>query len=564
MLRTRFTFAVAGAVAAVTLVITAVAFLVVRSDLQNQVQPGAGARRAPRSTGRPGTIDGHIPAGWVPPHSDRFGASSPYAQVVTAQGAVWAPAGDRGLLPADAAAVQVAAGQRGSYYSEATLDGVRAMVLTTPLAPGLAVQLAVPLNTVDTEVASVGATLALLSAIGVALAALAGWGVARAGLAPVGRLAAVAEQVTATGDPAGRVEVDRADELGRLAASFNTMLQRAAAVAGRPAAAGQRRQPRAAYPADQPADQRRAAGRAIPACPRPSARRCSTGSSPRSPSSASWWPASPSWPGASRSPARSATSSSMRWSRPAWRAPGGTGRRPPSRPIWSRASSPAVPSGCRSRSGTCWTTRPSSARRARRWRSACSAGELTVRDHGPGIAPADLPHVFDRFYRAPSARGVPGSGLGLSIVRQVAESHGGTVRAESAPGGGTLIRLRLPARPSPDRGRAPEQIGAGRSALRRSCERSAQAGARYRRGAGAGILQSQMVAPACSGCGGAGRTPCSRRIPATWRGDPRAPAAVGCRPSCARGNVHPAASGSMMITLRSAALPAVTMAWSVR
>jgi len=63
------------------------------------------------------------------------------------------------------------------------------------------------------------------------------------------------------------------------------------------------------------------------------------------------------------------------------------------------------------------------------------AGELTVRDRGPGIPPADLPGVFDRFYRAASARGVPGSGLGLAIVRQAAESHGGTVRAEPAPGG---------------------------------------------------------------------------------------------------------------------------------
>ena len=57
-------------------------------------------------------------------------------------------------------------------------------------------------------------------------------------------------------------------------------------------------------------------------------------------------------------------------------------------------------------------------------------GELTVRDHGPGIDEADLPFVFDRFYRAPSARGLPGSGLGLAIVRQVAEAHGGTVVAE--------------------------------------------------------------------------------------------------------------------------------------
>ena len=71
-------------------------------------------------------------------------------------------------------------------------------------------------------------------------------------------------------------------------------------------------------------------------------------------------------------------------------------------------------------------------------------GELTVRDHGPGIAPQDQPFVFDRFYRAAAARAVPGSGLGLSITRQVAESHGGTVRAEAAPGGGTRMRLILP------------------------------------------------------------------------------------------------------------------------
>jgi len=72
-----------------------------------------------------------------------------------------------------------------------------------------------------------------------------------------------------------------------------------------------------------------------------------------------------------------------------------------------------------------------------------AGGELTVRDRGPGIAEADRPYVFERFYRATSARGLPGSGLGLAIVRQVAEAHGGTVTAEEAPGGGTLMRLSL-------------------------------------------------------------------------------------------------------------------------
>ena len=70
-------------------------------------------------------------------------------------------------------------------------------------------------------------------------------------------------------------------------------------------------------------------------------------------------------------------------------------------------------------------------------------GELTVRDHGPGIAPEDREHVFDRFYRAAAARSLPGSGLGLAIVREVAEAHGGTVEVDDAPGGGAILRLRL-------------------------------------------------------------------------------------------------------------------------
>ncbi|MEO3783547.1 HAMP domain-containing sensor histidine kinase [Actinocorallia sp. B10E7] len=71
-------------------------------------------------------------------------------------------------------------------------------------------------------------------------------------------------------------------------------------------------------------------------------------------------------------------------------------------------------------------------------------GELTVRDRGPGISEEDLPHVFERFWRSPQARSLPGSGLGLSIVAQVVQEAGGSVRLERAPGGGTVARLRLP------------------------------------------------------------------------------------------------------------------------
>jgi len=71
-------------------------------------------------------------------------------------------------------------------------------------------------------------------------------------------------------------------------------------------------------------------------------------------------------------------------------------------------------------------------------------GVITVRDHGPGIPPADLPHVFDRFYRADTARSLPGSGLGLAIVAQVAADCGGRAEAANAEGGGARMTLVIP------------------------------------------------------------------------------------------------------------------------
>jgi two-component system sensor histidine kinase MprB len=70
-------------------------------------------------------------------------------------------------------------------------------------------------------------------------------------------------------------------------------------------------------------------------------------------------------------------------------------------------------------------------------------GLVEVRDHGPGIAEEDRPLVFNRFYRSPAARGMPGAGLGLSIVKQIADAHHGTVTIDSAPDGGAILRLQL-------------------------------------------------------------------------------------------------------------------------
>jgi two-component system sensor histidine kinase MprB len=71
-------------------------------------------------------------------------------------------------------------------------------------------------------------------------------------------------------------------------------------------------------------------------------------------------------------------------------------------------------------------------------------GTLTVRDHGPGLVDADIPHLFDRFFRSVDMRSKPGSGLGLSIVKSIVEGHGGTVFAANAADGGAELGFTVP------------------------------------------------------------------------------------------------------------------------
>ncbi|WP_431775656.1 sensor histidine kinase [Streptomyces cucumeris] len=85
---------------------------------------------------------------------------------------------------------------------------------------------------------------------------------------------------------------------------------------------------------------------------------------------------------------------------------------------------------------------------------ALSGGELTVRDRGPGVPDDELPHVFERFWRSPSARSLPGSGLGLSIVARAVQQSGGEVGLRPAAGGGTVAWIRLPGAPTAPPGEA--------------------------------------------------------------------------------------------------------------
>ena len=90
---------------------------------------------------------------------------------------------------------------------------------------------------------------------------------------------------------------------------------------------------------------------------------------------------------------------------------------------------------------------------------------LSVRDTGIGIAPGDLPHIFDRFWRADQARSRtgdrPGTGLGLSITKWIAEAHGGSITVQSRPGRGTLFTVTLPRDGAPPLGPVPSSATQG-------------------------------------------------------------------------------------------------------
>jgi two-component system, OmpR family, sensor histidine kinase MprB len=440
-LKTRFTLVAAGAAAAVALAITAVAFLAIRTDLQNQVREEI-ASRADNVAHLARRYRGHLPDDWVPPRSTGFGVAT-YTQIITATGGVWAPKGDFRLLAPTENAVEVAAGRGHEFYAISRINGSRAMVLTAPLANGLAMQVAEPLTGTDTEVASVGTTLAALSAIGVLVATLLGWAVAKTGLAPVARLASVAEEVTLTGDPGRRVEVDRRDELGRLAMSFNAMLsalQRSLEAQRRLVsdASHELRTPLASMrinvdlitenPAMPTVERDEVLTRVADQVVELSRLVASVTDLARGEP-----------PPTDRSPVRldTVTTDALDAARRDWPkteftadldecvVDGNAERlRVAVKNLLDNAAKFGPPEG------------PVGVR--------LIGGELTVRDYGPGIDPDDLPMVFDRFYRAPSSRSAPGSGLGLAVVREIALGHGGTVAAESVPGGGTLLRLALP------------------------------------------------------------------------------------------------------------------------
>jgi two-component system sensor histidine kinase MprB len=391
------------------------------------------------------------------PPSDPFGNLSPhpdqvrgYQQLINSSGKILFRSSPSITLPIDAGALRLASKGGKPFFRDAHAGGIHLRILTEALRPGYAAQFAQPLTSVDHLLRRLRLILALLDIGGIALAALLGRLVAGAAVAPVRRLTGAAEHVTRTQDLSQRIEPAGEDEIGRLAESFNAMLDALqSSMSALDASVHAQRQlvADASHELRTPVTSLRTNIEILKQEPSMAVEErqrmleevveqieeltllmndlieLGRGEQPRT------------------------GSEDVRLDMIVEEAVERARRHSPDTSFQVELD-PVVLAGEPGRLGRAVNNLIDNAVNYSPAGSAVEivvqGTELTVRDHGPGISPADLPHVFDRFYRGAEARGRPGSGLGLAIVRQVAAQHGGTVSAEPAPGKGTLMRLRLP------------------------------------------------------------------------------------------------------------------------
>ena len=346
-------------------------------------------------------------------------------------------------LPIHDLDLAVAAHERGPHFRDATIDGTEYRIHTAPVGDGQAIQVARPLTEVIEVTRRLGVLLFVVGGLGVAGAVAAGLGVARGVLGPVRRLTAAAEHVAQTQELDASIEIDRDDELGRLAGSFNKMLDALASSRDQQQrlvrdASHELRTPLTVLRTNAellerldelpPDDQRRLresmlaeidelshlTAELVELATDPSARdqqnvplqldELAAGAVER---------------------ARLRTDTPIELDTEPTPVTGtpmlldrAIGNLLDNAVKWSRNSQPITVS--------------------------VRDGRVAVRDHGPGIPEGDRAHVFERFYRSEGAKATPGSGLGLAIVEQIVSAHGGTVFVEEPSGGGALVGFVLP------------------------------------------------------------------------------------------------------------------------
>jgi two-component system sensor histidine kinase MprB len=441
----------AVAVGIAVLLAAAVAYAVVRGQLRSQVddqlldqaqlvqrvegrlrpefERGIGFGQPDGPGGRPPGIPG-LPA--------RRGGSADYIQFVPAEGTGALRLGSGGRLPVSERTRAVAAGSAGEFFSDEDVGDDHVRVLTVPLQRGGAVQFARSLATTDSVLARLRWVLLALVAGGVALAALLGTLAARHLVAPVARVTEAARHIARTEDLGRRIEVTSQDEVGELAARFNAMLDtlEGSIAAQRQLVADASHELRTPVTSLRTNIEVLAESELEPA---ERARLIADVQAQAEELSALVADLIELARGDEVAPALEDVRLDALVVEAIERA-----RRHAPGVQFDSTLEPAVVEGVPDRLARAVNNLlDNAARHGSHVSVAVGAGGLRVRDDGPGIDPADLPHIFDRFYRGADDRGRPGTGLGLAIVRQVAEQHGGSVAARNAVDGGAEFSLHL-------------------------------------------------------------------------------------------------------------------------
>ena len=346
-------------------------------------------------------------------------------------------------LPTHGPELQVARGQTDWSARTVLLDGSRYRVVAVQSGPGQALMLAQSLEATDRMLTRLGLVLVLFGLAGVIVAGLAGWAVARSGLRPVRRLTVAVEDIARTErlDP---IPVEGNDEIARLSLAFNAMLA---------ALSSSRRRQRelvadAGHELRTPLTSLRTnLDLLVQADDRLSAEARHEVLADVRAQTEEMTTLIGDLVELARDEPMTPTIEPVDLAEVVEHAVARVRRRAPlvdfdvaTQPWWllgepaslERAATNLLDNAAKwSPPGGTVTVR-------------LERGTLSVADQGPGISEEDLPKVFDRFYRSPESRTMPGSGLGLSIVRAVAERHGGEAQAGNAPDGGAVLWFRVP------------------------------------------------------------------------------------------------------------------------
>jgi two-component system sensor histidine kinase MprB len=454
-LRRRLTLLAAISVAVAIVAAAVASYVAVRTELRDQVDDslhGATARFASIAppSGLP-TLQ-QLETGPAPPAgtiaAPALGGDDVFVQLISPSGSAERPPEGPGI-PVSEADRQIAETGQGENLTDATINGEHMRVLTAPAGDRGAVQIGRSLSGVDDVLANLRVILVIVCLAGIGAAALIARLLAQRMLAPVHDLTETADHVAATDDLSRRIEVDRSDEIGRLATRFNAMLD---AIEGSQEALTQSLTAQSQLVADASHELRtpiaslRTDVESLIQHPELAdderARRLDAVSDRIDELTALVNDVIE----LARGDQPAGALEDVRLDEVVAESVERLERLAPGRPVEASLERSVVegrPDRIARAVNNLLDNADKYSPAGRPIEVRVVGGEVIVRDHGGGLSDDELAHVFDRFWRGAGSRETAGSGLGLAIVRQVAEAHGGVASVANANGGGAEFRLRL-------------------------------------------------------------------------------------------------------------------------